>query len=89
MGTYTQVTEELYDYIVAKRTQADDHVLTNLLAKTRHMGQVGRMAVSPEQGSFLTFLAMAMGAELAIEVGTFTGSSSIYIARGLPATGHL
>src|SRR5207344_2361096 len=38
---------------------------------------------------FLTLLVAAIGAKSALEVGTFTGFSSVCIARGLPAAGHL
>ena len=47
------------------------------------------MQVDPAQGSLLTVLARAAKAQLAIEIGTFTGYSSICIARGLPPGGKL
>ncbi len=47
------------------------------------------MQVAPEQGAFLTMLTRLIGATSAVEVGTFTGYSSLCIARGLPADGHL
>ena len=47
------------------------------------------MQVAPEQGAFLTLLTRLVGARRAIEVGTFTGYSSLCIARGLPAGGEL
>jgi caffeoyl-CoA O-methyltransferase len=51
--------------------------------------QQAHMQVDPAQGSLLTVLARAVKAQLAIEVGTFTGYSSICIARGLPPGGKL
>src|SRR6266536_273819 len=47
------------------------------------------MQISREQGSFMTLLVAAIGAKSAIEVGTFTGYSSICIARGLSKNGRL
>src|SRR5207248_1914094 len=47
------------------------------------------MQISPEQGTFLSILAAVLGASNAIEVGTFTGYSSLCIARGLPNHGRL
>ena len=47
------------------------------------------MQVAPEQGTFLTMLTRLIGAQRAVEVGTFTGYSSLCIARGLPTDGHL
>jgi caffeoyl-CoA O-methyltransferase len=45
--------------------------------------------IGPEQGTFMTMLAGIMGARQAVEVGTFTGYSSICLARGLADGGHL
>jgi caffeoyl-CoA O-methyltransferase len=47
------------------------------------------MQVAVEQGAFLTMLARLMGARRAVEIGTFTGYSSICIARGLADGGRL
>jgi caffeoyl-CoA O-methyltransferase len=47
------------------------------------------MAISADQCSLLTMLVTLIGAKWALEVGTFTGSSSISIARGLPPNGRL
>jgi caffeoyl-CoA O-methyltransferase len=47
------------------------------------------MQIGPEQGTFMTMLAGLMGARHAIEVGTFTGYSSICLARGLAPGGRL
>ena len=47
------------------------------------------LAIAPEQGTFMTILARLIGARSAIEIGTFTGYSSICLARGLTGDGHL
>src|SRR6185437_10758016 len=47
------------------------------------------MQIGPEQGRFMTLLAKLTGAMNAIEVGTFTGYSSICVARGLAEGGKL
>ena len=47
------------------------------------------LAIAPEQGTFMTILARLIGARSAIEIGTFTGYSSICLARGLADDGHL
>lgn len=47
------------------------------------------MQIAPEQGTFLTLLTASLGARRAVEVGTFTGYSSVCIARGLAPDGHL
>jgi caffeoyl-CoA O-methyltransferase len=47
------------------------------------------MQISPEQGAFMTILTRMLGAREAVEIGTFTGYSSLSIARGLAPDGHL
>jgi caffeoyl-CoA O-methyltransferase len=47
------------------------------------------MQIGPDQGAFMTLLVRAIGARVAIEIGSFTGYSAICIARGLPDNGRL
>jgi caffeoyl-CoA O-methyltransferase len=47
------------------------------------------MQISHDEGELLTMLVRTVGARRAVEVGTFTGYSSICIARGLPDDGNL
>lgn len=82
------LTPELAHYVEAHTTKPDD-VLAGLVERTRALGDVAGMQISPDQGALLTALTAMMGASLAIEVGTFTGYSSICIARGLAPGGRL
>lgn len=86
---YTSLTPELYAYTIAHRSGAGDAVLEALRAETEALGDISRMLISHEQGSFLSLLVAALGVRDAIEVGTFTGYSSTCIARGLPDDGRL
>jgi len=79
---------EVADYLVGHGTPPDAVQLA-LIEATRALGPVAGMQISPEQGAFLTILTRLVGARSAVEVGTFTGYSSLCIARGLPAGGHL
>jgi predicted O-methyltransferase YrrM len=47
------------------------------------------MQIAPEQGALLALLCRVIGARRALELGTFTGYSSICIARALPPEGRL
>lgn len=77
------------DYVLANSTPPDD-LLRELIAETREAtgGQAG-MQISHDEGTFLTMLVRLVGAKTAVEVGTFTGFSSICIARGLAPGGRL
>ena len=82
------LSAEVHAYIVAHGTPPDA-VQQELIEETRKLGGISLMQIAPEQGAFMTLLARAIGARRAIEVGTFTGYSSLCIARGLPADGRL
>jgi len=79
---------DLHAYLVAHGA-APDPVLERLAADTLAMGQISRMQIAPEQGAFLTMLAKLLDAKLIVEVGTFTGYSSVCLARGLAEGGRL
>jgi caffeoyl-CoA O-methyltransferase len=89
MSKFIPMTEELYSYVLAQRTHADDPVLEALRVETETLGDISGMSISPEQASLMTLLVGLIGAKWAVEVGTFTGTSSIAIARGLAAGGKL
>ena len=74
---------------IAERTAPPDEVLVDLQARTRALGRVAGMQIGPDQGALLTLLTRLIGAKRAVEVGTFTGYSSICIARGLVDEGKL
>ena len=86
---YTSLNDRLYRYVCACRSDAGDPILEALRATTESLGDISRMQISREQGSLMTLLVAAIGANSAIEVGTFTGYSSLCIARGLAPRGRL
>jgi caffeoyl-CoA O-methyltransferase len=79
---------EIHEYIVAHGTPPDA-IQQELIEETRKLGGISLMQIAPEQGAFMTLLARAIGARRAIEVGTFTGYSTLCLARGLPADGRV
>src|SRR6478735_3935025 len=83
------VDPAISDYLLAHASPADE-VLRDLAEEThRELGGRAGMQISHDEGELLTMLVRLVGAEKAVEVGTFTGYSSICIARGLPADGRL
>ncbi|WP_305789007.1 O-methyltransferase [Symbioplanes lichenis] len=76
-------------YLLAHSTPADP-ILSQLAAETRTaFGDRAGMQISADEGALLTMLVQLIGAANAVEVGTFTGYSSICIARGLAPGGRL
>ena len=82
------LTHELAEYLVSRGSPPDD-VQRALIEETRELGAIAGMQIAPEQGAFLTLLTRLLGVRSAVEVGTFTGYSSLCIARGLGADGRL
>jgi caffeoyl-CoA O-methyltransferase len=83
------VTAELIDYAVAHGSWGVDDVLADLRTETLALGGASGMQIGPDQGQLLTLLARLVDARRAVEVGTFTGYSSLCIARGMPEDGTL
>jgi caffeoyl-CoA O-methyltransferase len=83
------VTAELVDYAVAHGSELPGPVLDDLRAETAALGPPAGMQVGPDEGQLLTLLTRLVGARQAVEVGTFTGYSSLCIARGLAPGGAL
>src|SRR5215472_9570262 len=83
------ITPELYDYLTAHSAPRDP-VLEQLAGDTASaFPDAAGMQIGPEQGTFMTLLTRLIGASRALEIGTFTGYSSICLARGLADGGRL
>jgi caffeoyl-CoA O-methyltransferase len=84
-----QISLHLNAYLTAHSTPPDA-VLRELATETadRYPNEIS-LQVAPELGTFLTLLTRVGRARSGLEVGTFTGYSSICIARGLGAGGRL
>jgi caffeoyl-CoA O-methyltransferase len=80
----------LHDYVLAHGEPEGDPVSEELAAETvRRYGALAGMNIGQDQGRFLRLLAELLVARTAIEVGTFTGMSALWIARGLADGGRL
>jgi len=82
-----QVTDRLADYIRAT-TLREPPLLARLRAETMRMPR-GGMQISPEQGQLMALLVELTGATRYLEIGTFTGYSSLALALAMPAEGRL
>jgi caffeoyl-CoA O-methyltransferase len=86
---YQPLNDRLYDHMTAV-SMPPDELLTELIAETDELTKDwAGMQISPAQGSFMFLLTRLIGAQRALELGTFTGYSSICIARALPPDGKL
>ncbi|MFF9021880.1 O-methyltransferase [Streptomyces eurythermus] len=84
------LTPELHDYLLVQGRMLPDPLLAELAERTREaIPDQAHMVVAPEEAALLTFLVRLLGARTIVEVGTFTGSSSLCLARGLAPGGSL
>lgn len=81
------LNDELYNYILSKFVQ-EDSLLEELICETKELGYP-LIQIAPEQGKFLYLICKMIKAETALEIGTLTGFSGIFIARGLSESGKL
>jgi caffeoyl-CoA O-methyltransferase len=82
------LSEPLAHYLVEHGTPPDD-IQRALIEETAALGPIAMMQIAPEQGAFLTILTRLLDVRRAVEIGTFTGYSSLCIARGLAPGGRL
>ena len=83
------LSPNLHEYLVS-HSSPPDALLRDLIAETAAMfPDRVTFQIGPEQGTFMTMLASLMGARQVVEVGTFTGYSSLCLARGLADGGKL
>lgn len=86
------LTQELSDYVRAA-TEPPDEVVADLVAETARLAERGDVPptfqIAQEQGAFMQLITRALGVRRAIEIGTFTGLSALFVARGLVDGGSL
>jgi len=87
---YVHMTDALFDYLRRCHSRSGDQLLEELSAETaQRFGPEAIMQINEVQGSLLSILVATTGVRRAIEIGTFTGASSLAIARALPEDGEL
>ena len=81
------ITDSIYKYLCDNSLREDKN-LSSLRAHTYRMEQ-RNMQISPEQGQFMQLLIKIMNVKNTIEVGVFTGYSSLCVALALPDNGKI
>mgnify|MGYP001495163721 CR=1 FL=1 len=88
MSTRTlALNDALYRYLLDNSLR-EPEILARLRSETaKH--PMNRMQISPEQGQLMALLVRLLGAKKTLEVGVFTGYSSLVVALALPPDGKL
>jgi caffeoyl-CoA O-methyltransferase len=84
--TFT-LSDDLYAYLFENSVREPD-ILRRLREETAR-DSMARMQIAPEQGQLMQLLVRLMGARRYLEVGVFTGYSSLAVALALPAEGRI
>jgi caffeoyl-CoA O-methyltransferase len=81
------LTDKLYEYVIdtGVRETPVQKELRELTRKLPH----GGMQIGPEQAALMQMLVRLMGARRCLEIGTFTGYSSLSVALALPEDGRI
>ncbi|MBA3321707.1 MAG: class I SAM-dependent methyltransferase [Pyrinomonadaceae bacterium] len=86
-GKFLSLDDRLYEYLQAVSLREPD-VLRQLRDETSAL-PMAQMQISPEQGQFLALLVQLMNASKTLEIGVFTGYSSLCVALALPPGGKV
>ncbi|HBB31310.1 MAG TPA: SAM-dependent methyltransferase [Cyanobacteria bacterium UBA8803] len=78
---------QLYDYLLSVSVREPD-ILRQLREETAHHPSAV-MQIAPEQGQFMALLVQLLGAKKTLEVGVFTGYSSLCVALAMPVDGKI
>ncbi len=84
---HLQVTEALVQYIRSV-TPAEPEIFTRLREETLR-DPLARMQISPEQGALFGLLTRLAGFRRTLEIGVFTGYSSLWVASSMPEDGRI
>ncbi len=81
------ISPELHEYLLSVSLR-EPEVLVKMREEVSKMPSAG-MLLAPEQGQFLAFLLKLIGAKKTLEVGVFTGCSTLWVANALPENGRI
>ncbi len=82
-----KITEQVYDYLLS--VSLTESAILQECREYTDKQPLARMQIAPEQGQFFKFLIESLQVQTAIEIGVFTGYSSLAIALALPEAGRL
>ena len=86
MSTQITVDQDLVEYL-EKFGYRSDPVIDQLVKETAALGGVAQMQIAPEQGQFLEIIVKISQSKKCLEIGRFTGLSTLCMAKGLPEQG--
>jgi len=88
MSTQIEINKQLVNYLQTVGYRRDP-IIDKLVKETKALGNLAQMQIAPEQGQFLEIIVAVSKAKKCLEIGRFTGLSTLCMARGLPNDGKI
>ena len=88
MSTQIEINKQLISYLQNVGYRRDP-IIDKLVKETKALGSLAQMQIAPEQGQFLEIIVAISKAKKCLEIGRFTGLSTLCMARGLPDDGKI
>ena len=88
MSTQIEINKQLISYLQTVGYRRDP-IIDKLVKETKALGNLAQMQIAPEQGQFLEIIVAISKAKKCLEIGRFTGLSTLCMARGLPNDGKI
>ena len=88
MSTQIKITKNIINYL-SNLGYRPDPIIDKLVTETKNIGSISKMQIAPEQGQFLELLAKLISAKNCLEIGRFTGLSSLCLAKAIPKNGKI
>ena len=88
MSTQIEINKQLVNYLQSVGYRRDS-IIDTLVKETKALGEVAIMQIAPEQGQLLEIIVKIAKAKRCLEIGRFTGLSTLCMAKGLPEDGKI
>ena len=88
MSTQIEIDKQLVNYLQSVGYRQDT-IIDTLVKETKALGEVAIMQIAPEQGQLLEIIVKISKAKRCLEIGRFTGLSTLCMAKGLPEDGKI
>ena len=88
MSTQIEINSDIVKYLSLNGYRRDS-TIDELVKETKILGDVAQMQIAPEQGQFLQIIVKLLKIKKCLEIGRFTGLSTLCMARGLPYDGKI
>ena len=88
MSTQIEINSSIVKYLASNGYRSDP-IIDELIKKTKELKGIAQMQIAPEQGQFFEIIVKLLGAKKCLEIGRFTGLSTLCLAKGLPNDGKI